>query len=127
MADNSDSDSDFESKHSTLHAYKQVLRPLTAHELQDPNAWPCFLLENARVFDKQGKLASILDVGLRGPFTITGRLSFEGDDGSLRARCMYHNTIYRFYHLQVPISMCQPQHSRRGVEILKSRDFISAC
>lgn len=102
----SDSDSEFEAQHTTLHAHKQVLRPLTPHELQDPNDWPCFLLENARVFDKQGKLVSILDVGLRGPFTATGRLSFEGDDGSLRDRCTYEISCW-LYRPHPRISVCQ--------------------
>ena len=125
MADSnsdSDSDSDYESLHTAVHHHKALLHPLSPFEIQDPNDWPCFLLEQACVYDKHGKRVNLLEVGIRGPFKATGRLSFEGDDGSLRARCKPQVKLPFFLLYVMP--RAHPKIPRR---LISSRQVLSSC
>ncbi|TGJ85752.1 hypothetical protein E0Z10_g2989 [Xylaria hypoxylon] len=45
-----------------------------------PDNWPCFLLSDATVHFPDGKMASQLEVDIRGPFIIRGRLELEKDN-----------------------------------------------
>lgn len=43
------------------------------------NDWPCFMLVDATVYNKNGGMANLLNVDTEGPFTIRGRLDVESD------------------------------------------------
>lgn len=81
---NSDSDSDIEYQRSKRYLVTQVLHSLAPGD-DDYNDWPCFLLEDATVKDKDGKLANLLDVASVGPLTVEGRLHFEAGDELLQS------------------------------------------
>lgn len=42
--------------------------------------WPCFVLNDAVVYDKGGSIVNLLQLDLRGPFTVRGRLEVEEMD-----------------------------------------------
>ncbi|MDA4133702.1 MAG: hypothetical protein OK454_11360, partial [Thaumarchaeota archaeon] len=42
--------------------------------------WPCFVLTDAVVYDKDGSVASLLQLDLRGPFIARGKLEVEETD-----------------------------------------------
>lgn len=78
----SESDSDLEEHDRILLQVSQVVRPLEADDT-DYNDWPCYLLEEAVIYDRRGAHTSLLEVATKGPLTIEGRLSFEEDDDDL--------------------------------------------
>ncbi|RDW88573.1 hypothetical protein BP6252_00605 [Coleophoma cylindrospora] len=56
-----------------------VLKPISADI--DPNDWPCFLLQDAAVYLKDGRtIANMLQVDLQGPFIVRGRLVVDPED-----------------------------------------------
>jgi len=83
---NSDSDSDVEEERRRLYPVSQALQPLALGD-HDYNEWPCFLLEDATVYDKHGNHSNLLDVAKSGPLTVEGRLHFEEED-ELLGSCM---------------------------------------
>ena len=46
--------------------------------------WPCFLLNDATVYNMNGSIANILHVALEGPFIVRGRLAIEKDQEKFR-------------------------------------------
>ncbi|KAI0381873.1 hypothetical protein F5Y04DRAFT_254546 [Hypomontagnella monticulosa] len=44
-----------------------------------PDDWPCFLLNDATIYHKDGTLANLLHVELEGPLIVRGRLEIEKD------------------------------------------------
>jgi hypothetical protein len=60
----------------------QVLRPAPPGDR--PDDWPCFLLTDATVYDKNGEMANLLHVDLEGPFMVRGLLTIEQDQVSCR-------------------------------------------
>ncbi|ETS79596.1 hypothetical protein PFICI_09449 [Pestalotiopsis fici W106-1] len=58
----------------------QIVRPPAAGT--QPNDWPCFLLTEAAVYNKDGHMANLLEVDLEGPFMIRGIMVVEPDQGS---------------------------------------------
>lgn len=65
----------------TLHYTKesQIIQAASGANLDD---WPCFLLTEAAVYDKHGRMANLLHVDLEGPFMIRGNLVVEPDQSS---------------------------------------------
>ncbi len=62
---------------------KAVLYPVS--KAIHPDDWPCFVLERAVVYGKDGKtLVSLLDAELEGPLTVRGRLEVDKDFRHLR-------------------------------------------
>ncbi|KAH6655280.1 hypothetical protein BKA67DRAFT_560151 [Truncatella angustata] len=61
--------------------------------------WPCFLLDEAVVYDKHGQMANLLQVDLQGPFMIRGLLVVEPDQRS----CLIRG-YQRTQHMWIEIS-----------------------
>ena len=57
----------------------QIVRPANGTQ---PNDWPCFLLTEAAVYNKDGQMANLLEVDLEGPFMIRGIMVVEPDQSS---------------------------------------------
>lgn len=81
----SDSDSDIEEQRRQLYPVSQALHPLAPGD-DDYNEWPCFLLEDAVVYNKEKQATNLLDVATSGPLIVEGRLHFEEEDELLQSR-----------------------------------------
>ena len=56
-----------------------VLRPAYPPDESQSENWPCFLLEDATVYNSRGEIANLLHADSEGPFVIRGRLNIEPD------------------------------------------------
>lgn len=55
---------------------KDVLAPAPADE--DPDDWPCHILEDVVIYSQDGKsLVNLLEAELHGPFLVQGKLEVE--------------------------------------------------
>lgn len=69
----------------------------------DVNDWPCFMLVDATVYNRDGGMANLLNVDTEGPFTIRGRLDIESDQddySELSALSMMATRIDNSYTVQ---------------------------
>lgn len=55
-----------------------LLRPVPNDTHSDD--WPCFVLTDAVIYDKTGKLANVLHADLEGPFVVRGYIDVQDKD-----------------------------------------------
>lgn len=56
-----------------------VLKSVT--DIADADEWPCFLLEDATIYCKDGEtMGNLLDAELDGPYRVRGRLEMEKEN-----------------------------------------------
>ncbi|KAK8058735.1 hypothetical protein PG994_009183 [Apiospora phragmitis] len=74
-----------------------VLKPAHPPDEKLSDNWPCFLLEDATVYNSRGEIASILHIDFEGPYVIRGRLNIEQD------QVIYRKPAVKFYLKKRPL------------------------
>ncbi|KAI0840024.1 hypothetical protein F5Y06DRAFT_263394 [Hypoxylon sp. FL0890] len=64
---------------AAIRYYKEesILKPVSGRV--HPDDWPCFLLNDATIYHKDGTLANLLHVDLEGPLVVRGKVEIERD------------------------------------------------
>ncbi|KAK7953366.1 hypothetical protein PG988_014060 [Apiospora saccharicola] len=101
-----------------------ILKPAYPPDEKLSDNWPCFLLEDAVVYDSRGETASVLHVDFEGPYVIRGRLNIEQDQN------IYRKPAIRFcfknqgshYHV-IPVQKGHAKDKSAYIEIPKSTSY----
>ncbi|KAK8065622.1 hypothetical protein PG997_012369 [Apiospora hydei] len=98
-----------------------VLKP--AHS-SDENEWPCFLLEDATVYNSRGEIANLLHADTEGPFVIRGHLVIDKDDVIYRkpAIIVYSKNRSSHYHV-IPVQKRHAKDKSAWIEIPTSTTY----
>lgn len=101
-----------------------ILKPAHPPDEKLSDNWPCFLLEDATVYDSHGEIASVLHVDFEGPYVIRGRLNIEKDQVIYRKpaiRVCFKNRGSH-YHV-IPVQKGHAKDKSAWIEISKSTSY----